>query len=218
MASHPTTAHGIAATLRAALHAGRWPPGAALRQEELAAEFGVSRIPVREALGQLQAEGLVVIEPHRGAFVAGFTEAEMREVFDLRVLLEGDALKHAVPLHTPRSLRQLRAIQQELDAEDEVPAWAQADRAFHEVLYAPSGRTRTLGLIASLRGSVERFYLSRLSPGSRREGWRDEHHQILDAVEARDARLAVRLLTRHLRETEQLALAALASSHTKDTP
>jgi DNA-binding GntR family transcriptional regulator len=102
-----TTVDTVAGALRDGLRAGRWKPGDALRQEELAAEFGVSRIPVREALGRLQAEGLLVVEPNRGAFVPVLDAGEVSEIFDLRVLLETDALRRAVPAHTPRSLRRL---------------------------------------------------------------------------------------------------------------
>jgi DNA-binding GntR family transcriptional regulator len=207
-----TTADSVAAGLRAALHQGRWSPGAALRQEELAAEFGVSRIPVREALNKLQAEGLVVVEPNRGAFVASLSAAEVREVFDLRVLLECDALRHAIPQHTPRTLRQLAALQAELDAEDDASLWLATDAAFHEVLYAPSGRTKTLEMIAVLRASVTRLYRAHLTPNTRRKGWRDEHHALLKAVAARNVERAVAALTRHLRETETVALAAVSGA------
>ena len=204
-----TTADAVAAALRQALHHGRWGPGAALRQEELAAEFGVSRIPVREALNKLQAEGLVVVEPNRGAFVASLTADDVREVFDLRVLLEGDALRHALPRHTPRTLRQLNALQAELDAEDDPNLWLATDAAFHEVLYAPSGRTKTLEMIALLRASVTRLYRAHLSPNTRRKGWRDEHHALLKAVAGGHVERAVAALTRHLRETEAVAVAAV---------
>jgi DNA-binding GntR family transcriptional regulator len=207
-----TTADSLAAALRSALHQGRWAAGAPLRQEELAAEFGVSRIPVREALGKLQAEGLVVVEPHRGAFVARLGEDDVREIFDLRVLLECDALRHAIPAHTPRTLRQLQALQAELDAEDDPQHWLAADAAFHEVLYAPSLRSRTLEMIAVLRASVTRLYRAHLSPRSRRMGWRDEHHALLKAVAAGQVERAVAALTHHLRETEKVALAAVAAA------
>ena len=212
MRGHATTADSVAAALREALHRGRWGPGAALRQEELAAEFGVSRIPVREALSKLQAEGLVVVEPNRGAFVAHHTAADVREIFDLRVLLECDALRHAIPAHTPRTLRQLNALQAELDAEDDSNLWLAADAAFHEVLYAPSGRTKTLEMIAQLRASVTRLYRAHLSPNTRRKGWRDEHHALLQAVSGGHVQRAVAALTRHLRETEAVALAAVAQA------
>jgi DNA-binding GntR family transcriptional regulator len=205
-----TTADTVAAALRSALHQGRWQPGTALRQEELAAEFGVSRIPVREALNKLQAEGLLVVEPNRGAFVASLTAADVHEVFDLRVLLECDALRHAIPAHTPRTLRQLHALQAELDAEDDPNLWLATDAAFHQVLYAPSGRARTLEIIALLRASVTRLYRARLSPNTRRKGWRDEHHALLKAVAAGQTERALAALTRHLRETEAVAVAAVA--------
>jgi DNA-binding GntR family transcriptional regulator len=204
-----TTADSVAAALRSALHQGRWPPGAALRQEDLAAEFGVSRIPVREALNKLQAEGLVVVQPNRGAFVADLSAAEVDEIFDLRVLLECDALRHAMARHTPRTLRQLHALQAELDAEDDPNQWLATDAAFHQVLYAPSGRTKTLEMIAVLRASVTRLYRAHLSPHSRRKGWRDEHHALLKAVAAQQADKALAALTRHLRATQAVALAAL---------
>ena len=213
-----TTADSVAAALRAALHQGRWSPGAALRQEELAAEFGVSRIPVREALNKLQAEGLVVVEPNRGAFVASLSPAEVHEVFDLRVLLECDALRHAIPQHTPRTLRQLTALQSELDAEDEPNLWLATDAAFHEVLYAPSGRAKTLEMIAVLRASVTRLYRAHLSPNTRRKGWRDEHHALLKAVAAGNVERAVAALTRHLRETETVAVTAVSADAVAHTP
>ena len=208
-----TTADTVAAALRGALHQGRWAPGAPLRQEELAAEFGVSRIPVREALGKLQAEGLVVVEPNRGAFVARLGEADVHEIFDLRVLLECDVLRHAIPAHTARTLRQLQALQAELDAEHDSGLWLATDAAFHEVLYAPSGRTRTLEMIAVLRASVTRLYRAHLSPNTRRKGWRDEHHALLKAVAAGHVERAVAALTRHLRETETVAVAAVGGPY-----
>jgi len=209
-----TTADSVAAALRSALHQGRWPAGAPLRQEDLAGEFGVSRIPVREALNKLQAEGLVVVEPHRGAFVASLSEADVHEVFDLRVLLESDALRHAIPAHSARSLRQLQALQAELDAEDDHALWLATDAAFHQVLYAPSGRTRTLEMIATLRACVTPLYRAHLSPQTRRTGWRDEHHALLKAVAAGQVERALAALTRHLRETEKVAVAAVAGAGT----
>jgi DNA-binding GntR family transcriptional regulator len=204
-----TTVDTVADALRAGLHAGRWRPGAALRQEELAAEFGVSRIPVREALSRLQAEGLLVVEPNRGAFVPILAAADVQEIFDLRVLLEGDAMRRAVAGHTPRSLRQLEAVQRELDEEDDVARWLEADAAFHAALYAPSGRRRTLEMIAALRAAVARFYRTHLAPSSRRAGWNEEHHALIAAVRDGDGDRATAVLTRHLRATEAAALAAL---------
>lgn len=204
-----TTVDTVATALRAALHRDRWPPGTALRQEDLAAEFGVSRIPVREALTRLQAEGLLVIEANRGAFVPVLTAAEVTEIFDLRILLETDALRHAVARHTPRTLRRLDALQRDLDVEDDPAQWLAGDTAFHEALYAPSERRRTLEAIATLRAAVARFYLAYLSPSTRRDGWNGEHQALIAAVGAGDADRAAAVLAQHLRATAATALAAL---------
>ena len=204
-----TTVDTVATALRTALHRGRWAPGTALRQEDLAAEFGVSRIPIREALTRLQAEGLIVVEANRGAFVPILTPAEVTEIFDLRVLLETDAVRRAVPRHTPRSLRQLEALQRDLDAEDDPAQWLAGDTAFHAALYGPSERRRTLEAIAALRAAVARFYLAYLSPSTRRDGWNAEHQALIAAAAAGDADRAAAVVTQHLRATAVTALAAL---------
>ncbi len=204
-----STARIVADTLRAEINRGRWRPGQVLRQEDLAEEYQVSRIPVREALALLQAEGLVNIETHRGARIARLSGDEIREIFDLRVLLEGEALAAATPNHTPRTLRVLKRWQDDLAAEDEPVAWIATDRAFHEALYEPAGKPRLLALIRQLRGPIERYGLAALSPGSRREGWDDEHRHLLQAVADNDSARAVAVLQGHLRETEAAILKAL---------
>ncbi len=214
MKTPPPRAQGgpaILAALRADISSGKLAPGAVLRQAELAEQFGTSRIPVREALNSLQAEGLVQIEPNRGAYVTTLGADELHELFDLRVLLESDLLRRAVPLHTERSLRRLESIQHELDGETEPLEWLRLDRAFHDGLYAPSGRTRSLQMVASLRASVERFYLAQLGPEARRPGWNDEHQRLVALVRAGDADGACAMLAGHLRETEKLAVSTLGS-------
>ena len=206
MKTPPPRAQGgpaILAALRADISSGKLAPGAVLRQAELAEQFGTSRIPVREALNSLQAEGLVQIEPNRGAFVTTLSAEELHELFDLRVLLETDVLRRAVPLHTERSLRRLEAIQHELDGETVPQEWVRLDRAFHDELYAPCARPRSLQLVASLRASVERFYLVRLGPEARRPEWNDEHQRLIALVRAGDAEGACAMLAGHLRETER---------------
>lgn len=215
MTGHPrtaTSAGAISQRLREAIRSGRLAPGTVLRQAELADEFGTSRIPVREALQALEGEGLVVIEANRGAFVSTLTAGELVEIFDLRVLLETEALRHAVGRHTERTLRRLESVQQELDRETDRHEWIALDRAFHEALYAPAERPRTAALIAGLRNAVERFYLAHLDPNARRRGWNTEHHDLLQHVKARRGKAAAEILARHLRETQALALKTLAAA------
>ena len=195
--------------LRHRIVEGELEPGSPLRQVRLANEMGVSRIPVRDALLRLEAEGLIEVRSDRGAYVKSLTASGCVEVFDLRVLLECDALAQAIPNHTPRSIRSVEAVQRELEVEDETRLWVQGDRRFHELLYEPSARPRTLQFIEILRNVVDRFYLTRLEHGIRRDPWKKEHHAILDAVLSRDIGRALAALAGHLRATQEVVLAAL---------
>ena len=205
-----TTSSAVTQLLRQSLDRGRWASGAALRQEEIAAEFGVSRVPVREALFQLQAEGLVHMVPNKGMFVRTASEADLREWFRLRLLLESDVLTQAVPLHTAASLNRVETVQAALDKAKAVADWIAGDREFHEALYAPAQRPESMAMVRRLRHLVDRFYFARMKPGTRARGWHEEHHALIRAVRRRDAEAAVRVLQEHLAETERCALAALA--------
>ena len=205
-----TTSSAVTQLLRQSLDRGRWASGAPLRQEEIAAEFGVSRVPVREALFQLQAEGLVHMVPNKGMFVRTASEADLREWFRLRLLLESDVLTQAVPLHTAATLNRVETVQAALDKAKAVADWIAGDREFHEALYAPAQRPESMAMVRRLRHLVDRFYFARMKPGSRARGWHEEHHALIRAVRRRDAEAAVRVLQEHLAETERSALAALA--------
>ncbi len=209
MIENKSTGMSIVDVLRDSIRAGVWAPGVALRQADLAEQFGTSRIPVREALQTLQSEGLVTIEPNRGAFIATLARDELDEIFDLRVLLEADVLRHAVPHHDARTLRHLATVQKELNATSDPHEWIRLDRLFHHELYAPAGRVRTVRAIDALRAQVERFYLAKLGPRKRRRGWKDEHETLLAAVKGGEVKRAVALLEAHLRATQALAIAAL---------
>jgi DNA-binding GntR family transcriptional regulator len=206
------TSHAIAAQLREQIAGGSRKPGEPLRQEMIAADLGVSRMPVRDALNQLHAEGLVDLMPNRGAFVASMSAKECVEIFDLRVLLECDALTHAVPCHTEKSLRRLQQIQRDLELEDDTCLWADGDRHFHSALYEPCERKRTLQIIDSLRNAVERFYLANLQHDDHRRGWKKEHRDILKATMDGNAKLACEKLRAHLRATQKVVLKAIQKS------
>jgi DNA-binding GntR family transcriptional regulator len=203
-------AETVAQHLRRQITLGQLAPGAPLRQEAVAKELGISRMPVRDAFKALSAEGLVVLYPNRGTYVATLSEEECSEIFDLRVLLETDALRRAIPYHTDASCRKLRFVQGELEFAKERPQWLAGDREFHCMLYSPSARPLTLEMIQGLRDRVERFYQNVLQPSDHRQGWRNEHHLILEAVEARDIDRAQTALGQHLREAEQIVRTRLS--------
>lgn len=207
-----TTSSAVTQLLRQSLDRGRWASGAPLRQEEIAAEFGVSRVPVREALFQLQAEGLVRMVPNKGMYVRTATASDLREWFRLRLLVESDVLAEAVPLHMPETLNRVETVQAALDKAHAVADWIAGDREFHEALYAPAQRPESMAIVRRLRHLVDRFYFARMKPGSRAQGWHEEHHALVRAVRRRDAKAAVKVLQAHLAQTERSALAALAKS------
>jgi DNA-binding GntR family transcriptional regulator len=206
-----TTAERIATDLRRKILLGQLPPGTRLRQEAVAAELGVSRMPVRDALSKLQLEGLLRGHGDRGCIVSSLEAKDCKEIFDLRIELESRALRLAVPKHDDRTLRALKRLQEDLDEEDEVAGWIERDREFHASLYAPCDSPRLLGMVKSLRNEVERFALASMSPRSRRKEWSREHRAILAAVKAGDAAAATSHLKSHLRETEKVVLAYIAA-------
>ena len=204
-----TTSSAVTRLLRQALDQGRWASGAALRQEEIAAELGVSRVPVREALFQLQAEGLLRMVPNKGMYVRTVSAGDLRELFRLRNLIEADVLAEAVPLHTAATLNRVETIQAALDKAASVADWIAGDREFHEALYAPAQRGESMDIVRRLRFQVDRYYFARLKPGTRAQGWHEEHHALIRAVRRRDAKAALKVLQAHLAQTERSALAAL---------
>lgn len=196
----------IADALRDDIQAGRLAAGTALNQNELADRFGVSRIPVREALRQLETDGTIRYVPSRGAVVSVYTPEEIEERFEIREELEQLALRRAIP-HLTRET--LRAAERELTAmrdEDDVVRWGKHHAAFHRLLYEAARRPRLVAIVESLYLSVT----SLIAPESQRKVMRAhdaEHRAMLDACARGDAEGATRALREHLRATRERALA-----------
>lgn len=158
--AHRTLSSAIVEQLRQAILAGRHAAGTQLRQDVLAAEFGVSRIPVREALFQLEAEGLVRIEPHKGAIVAGFAADEIDDVFDLRVLLEPRLLQRSVPRLTAADYEEVVGLDvafAEAIARHDVARWGELNARLHLSLYRQAALPRTLGIVGQLLQASDRY-------------------------------------------------------------
>jgi DNA-binding GntR family transcriptional regulator len=204
-----TTSSAVTGLLRQFLDAGRWASGEPLRQEEIAAELGVSRVPVREALFQLQAEGLLRMVPNKGMYVRSVSAGDLRELFRLRWLLESDVLAQAVPLHTSASLNRVETIQAALDKTQAVTDHIAGDREFHEALYAPAQRTESMDIVRRLRFQVDRYAFAGGKPGTRGQARHEEHHALVRAVRRGDAEAALKVLQAHLAAAQRSALAAL---------
>lgn len=200
-----TTADYVAEAMRHAINSGQLPDGASLNQVELAAHFGVSRVPVREALRQLQAEGLVEMRAHHLTLVRGTDVERLNEVFALRALLEGWLLEQAVGRMDDETLAAARGINDRLRDEDDHAKWLALNREFHEVLYAKSGAETALEILGQLRSRSERYTrLWSRGPGVHRpEEAVAEHAHILDLIavgDAAGARAAVEAHVLHTRD------------------
>lgn len=188
-------------TLRDRILAGEWAAGTPLRQEALAAELGVSRIPLREALRRLEAEGLVTISAHRGAVVSPLPLEEAAELFELRALVESDLARRAVPLLTPAddvAMRAHAAAFEQAVTTGNVAAWGEANRRFHFALYAAADRPRTLETVARLHAQSDRFLRLQLTLSRGTARAVREHRAIAAAARARDTSRVTRLVRDHI--------------------
>lgn len=206
----PTAQQFVLEELRRAITSGELRPGMPIRQDALAEQLGVSRVPLREALKTLEGQSLVVHHAHRGYFVAELSLAELREVYRIREILEAEAVREAVRAGGS-VIDALEEAQSEVEAQavaGDVAAMAAANRRFHFVLFEASGMHRLVSLIATLWDATDAYRSLYYADGASREHVVAEHRAVLVAL--RDGRTddAVALLDGH-REHAVLALEGL---------
>jgi DNA-binding GntR family transcriptional regulator len=201
--SRARTAHQYAHdTLREAILSGELPAGSRLVQADIAGQLRVSTTPVREALRDLATEGLVHFDPHRGAIVRELDWEEVREIYQLRQLLEPLAIRLAVGRMSDEELRAANRLAQEMESESSPGRWVELNRASHG-LFADSARSpRLQSILAGLRdGAAVYVALTlRYQPSGMARG-NLEHRALLDAFERRDADRAASIELRHLETT-----------------
>lgn len=203
-----TTQSMVTAGLRDAIVSGVVKEGQALRQVDIAEQFGVSKSPVREALRQLEGEGLVTFHAHRGAVVAELSCEEMLEGSEIRIALETLALKKAVPNQTEDDLRRAEDILDLIDREADVTLrWGELNRRFHAVLYTPADRPNLLELIRVQQARFDRYVRVFLTVADYAVRGQEEHRQLLAACKRGDADLAVRLHSEHIDNISKTLLA-----------
>ncbi len=185
--------------VREAILTGIIVPGARLRQEELAELFGTSRIPVREALRALEYEGLLTSEPHRGFTVTSLDADDIEEVYELRILLEGQAVRLAIPMMTDEDLTELEDLFQAVRAASTPDEQLAARERFYMRLYSITARPRLVGLIARLRQEVARAlrWATIQHSGA-------THEAFYDAIKTGDTERAVAQLAGHYRRVASL--------------
>jgi DNA-binding GntR family transcriptional regulator len=201
MTSRPPTAQQfVLAELRQAITSGRLSPGEPIRQEALAEELDVSRVPLREALKTLEGEGLVGYRPHRGYSVVRLSLDDLREVYLIRELLEGEAVRRAVTRLTPGVLEAAEQAQAEVEraaAAGDVPAMTEANRRFHMTIFEGAGLPRLARLIATLWDSTDAYRSVYYGDDLNRQRVIREHRATLDLLRRRDAEAVVKVLDEH---------------------
>lgn len=190
----------VADALRAAILRGTFKPGAKLDQQQISADLGVSRSPVRESLRTLAAEGLVTIVPNRGAVVTERSLAELEELQFIRRLLEGTAAKRGAPRMDDRRLTSLAAILDQADGIDDLEEILTLNNEFHATIYGAFPQPILMDHIQLLRNKVapyNRVYLE--SPGNKEVAWAG-HRRIYEACLRRDGKMAEEETNRHLEQ------------------
>ncbi len=196
--THLTIQQAVADAVRTRVISGQLPAGTRIDQDALAAEFSVSRMPVREALRQLGAEGFVTIVPHRGAIVTALSPAEVEEIYEIRAALEGVAARHASQTLTADDLERLRKVLAAIRNEKQIDTWVALNAEFHNAINQASMRPRLLELIQRFREQSQpyiRLYVQRLHKSTQA---RKEHRAILEALADRDADRAEAAVRAHL--------------------
>lgn len=203
----PRTAQELAVeTLRHAILGGVLEPGTRLVLAELATRLGVSATPIREAIRDLAAEGLVDFDSYKSATVHVPTIEETRENYELMLVLEPIAIRRSIERITDEELDRAEALQKGmLDTHEDVGAWVELNREFHQALIEPAASPRLTRIIASVRniGSLLVAIAIRHLPAELDRS-NEDHAQILAAFRKRDEEEAVRLSEGHLRLTQTI--------------
>lgn len=205
--------------LRRAILNGVFRPGQMLRQEEVASLMGVSRSPLREALPRLEAEGIVVLHPRRGYAVAELRPEQVKEVFELRVLLESQLAMHAIKRRTEADIARVYEIAGEMrqvveSASDEKArvAWSDLNISFHDALLEPAQMPFYMRALATARGVIEAYIRAEVRLTGDLHEAQQEHAQIAQAFVNGDADGFVHLIEQHSLHTRDRLLRGLGSA------
>jgi DNA-binding GntR family transcriptional regulator len=196
--------------LRGEILDGRLEPGTELAEVALAEQLGVSRGPIREAIGRLASEELVTVRPRRGAVVRSLSKEEFLELYQVREALERMAVQLAVPRLTTEQLEQLAALNADMDGharDSDVDAFFEANVAFHALLLEASGNVRLQALYRQLLGQLGRYRVRSLSLRGNLQRSVSEHAAIVNAAKRGNADRASQLMAEHIRVPQRRAKA-----------
>jgi len=205
-----TVAAEAAEILRQRILSGEIRGGQPIRQEQIAQELGVSRIPLREALKQLEAEGFVTIAPHKGAVVSTLSVAEAEELFALRAQLELWLLREAIPRMREADFAHLDAIIDESRAPDNLARWGELNWQFHEALYRPAGRPLSLRFLKRIHDNLDRYLRLQIAITRDWDRAYKDHQDLVALSRERNIEAALSLLENHILGTAKALSSTLA--------
>lgn len=193
----------VANILRDEILSGRLEPGSRIRQEDLARQFEVSRIPVREALRQLESDGLITLRANSGAWVAKLDMKEFIEIYKIRERLEPLALRESISSLTEKQISRLGELQRLMSESTAVEEFLQMDREFHLLTYSAAGMTSLLEMIERFWNTTQHYRRMFTENAGNERRWiiDAEHRLLVDAILRRDVDEAERILLGHIRRT-----------------
>jgi DNA-binding GntR family transcriptional regulator len=198
--------------IRTAIIQGVFKPNEKLNQSQLAARFDVSRIPIREALRTLEGEGLIQFHPNHGAIVAAVTAGEIRDIYEVRTILEVTTALRSIERTAPGVITRMKGALREMKNTNDPELWVRLNDEFHLILYQAGGRPRLLSMIATTRNLVAACIRTSVMSPSNRKVFDGQHAAILRAVEDRDPAALRKQLKNHLTRSCELIIESLKRS------
>lgn len=209
---YDSTADSVAASLREMIINGELKGGERLVERDLAGRFRISRIPMREAIQRLEREGLLDVFRNRGAVVRTLSAADVEEIYDLRALLEGDAIYRSVRQLDDETLARVELVHRLLGDAKTTTRQGELNREFHALLYSRCGNERQLRAIAELRGQVERYERLQNTLLADTASFQLEHENIVQACRERNARAARSMTIAHLNSARNIVMRLVESA------
>jgi DNA-binding GntR family transcriptional regulator len=189
-----TLGENVTNTMRDAIIRGKLAPGQPLGQEYLANAFGVSRVPIRECLKQLAAEGLVEVEPHKGAIVSRLSLEELDELYGILWALETMGVRMGIPMLTEENVKEMATVIEQLDKLLDPVDWYRASVSFHRMILAATGWKRCLQIVDECRKNIGRYITDQSFFEQHVSEWNCRNRALFVACKARDAEAAVQAL------------------------
>lgn len=198
LAKAPTSSDIIHKFIRDAIADGSLNEGEPIRQDEVARMFSVSKIPVREALKRLEAEGLVEFQRNKGAIVTPVSEPEIAQIFEMRAIMESSLIRLSIPHMTEQTFRKAISYCDDFARETNVARWAELNWRFHSCLYEDAGRPVFVAQIRAVNDRLERYLRVQLTLSRGQETADREHRLLVELCRNREVEEASRLLYDHI--------------------